>query len=181
MRRLLALATALTALFASFARAESGAQMPQVQFKSIDGGEITSALWQGKPLLLVNTASLCGFTPQLKPLQTLYERYSARGLVVLAVPSDDFAQELASAKEVSEFCTLEYGITLPMTDISHVARGAVHPLYAWLRESQGFVPKWNFNKVLFDAEGRVVATFGSMTDPLDRKLVEQIEAVLPKS
>lgn len=180
-RQFAALTTAVLATLSGLTRpAQAGAIAPKTVFPSIEGGEISSDLWAGKPLLLVNTASLCGFTPQLKPLQTLHETYGPRGLVVLAVPSDDFSQELSNAKEVSEFCTLEYGITLPMTDILHVAKGDVHPLYAWLKQTQGFVPRWNFNKVLFDRNGSVAATYGAMTDPLSKDLTDQIEALLAR-
>lgn len=138
---------------------------PVFTFPSIDGGELSSADWRGHPVLIVNTASLCGFAGQLREMQALHEEYGPRGLIVLAVPSDDFNQELENGKAVSEYCTMEFGITLPMTDILHVARGDVHPLFAWARQQTGFVPTWNFNKVLLDPQGRIAGTWGSMTKP----------------
>ncbi len=138
---------------------------PGFTFESIDGGTLDTADWRGRPVLVVNTASMCGFTPQLEGLQDLHETLGPKGLVVLAVPSNDFAQEYDSAAKVKEFCALTYGITLPMTDITHVRGAQAHPFYQWLRETQGFVPMWNFNKVLLDGEGQVVATWGALTKP----------------
>lgn len=141
------------------------AAVPDFSFPSIDGGTLNMADWRGKPVLVVNTASLCGFTPQLEGMQALHEQYGPKGLVVLATPSDDFAQELDDAKKVKEFCTITYGITLPMSDIIHVARGDLHPFYAWLKDKHGYAPAWNFGKVLLGPEGQVVQTWGSMTKP----------------
>jgi len=131
-------------------------------FASIDGGTLSVEDWRGRPVLVVNTASQCGFTPQYEGLQTIYERYRDRGLVVLAVPSGDFNQELGSAEEVKEFCELTYGIDLPMTDITHVRGAQAHPFYRSVRAASGFEPRWNFNKVLIGPEGEVVATWGRL-------------------
>ncbi|MFN6951484.1 MAG: glutathione peroxidase [Albidovulum sp.] len=151
---------------------------PDAHFASIDGGRLSLKDWAGRPVLVVNTASLCGFTPQYEGLQKLYDAYRDRGLVVLAVPSDDFRQELGSNSEVKQFCELTYGLDLPMTEITHVRGAEAHPFYAWLREEKGFVPAWNFNKVLISGDGEVVATFGSTVGPLSRKLTGAIEALL---
>ena len=125
-------------------------------FPSIDGGTLSIEDWRGTPVLVVNTASLCGFTPQYEDLQALQDRYGEE-LVVLAVPSNDFRQELGSAEEVQEFCELTYGLTLPMTDISRIRGAEAHPFYAQLAEA-GFVPRWNFNKVLVAPDGELVDT-----------------------
>ena len=132
---------------------------------TITGAQKPLADYDGSVVLVVNTASLCGFTPQLAGMQALHEEFGPKGLVVLATPSDDFAQELDDAKKVKEFCTINYGITLPMSDIIHVARGDVHPFYAWLKDTHGYAPAWNFGKVLLGPEGQVVPTWGSMTKP----------------
>ena len=166
------LTTSLTALGPALAAP------PDVPFASIDGGDLSLSDWAGKPVLVVNTASLCGFTPQYEGLQKLYDTYRDRGLVVLSVPSDDFRQELGSNGEVKDFCELTYGLDLPMTEITHVRGAAAHPFYAWLRDKEGFVPAWNFNKVLISGEGEVVATYGSTVTPLSRKLTADIEALL---
>lgn len=153
--------------------------MAGFSFPSIDGGTIDLDAFKGRPVLVVNTASLCGFAPQFDDLQALHDRYSQRGLVVLAVPSDDFRQELASADEVKEFCATNFDLTIPMTDITPVLGDQAHPFFKWLAETEGFTPGWNFNKVLLDGEGEVVATWGSVMRPTAQPVVDKIEALLP--
>jgi glutathione peroxidase len=148
-------------------------------FASIDGGTLALDDWKGRPVLVVNTASRCGFTGQYAGLQALYDRYRARGLVVLAVPSDDFRQELDSAAEVKEFCELNYGIDMPMTDITHVSGQRAHPFYAWLREAHGIVPGWNFTKVLIGPDGQPVGARGPVTRPQSAAITRAVEAALP--
>lgn len=147
-------------------------------FASIDGGTLDLSQWQGQPVLVVNTASRCGFTPQYDGLQTLYDRYRDRGLVVLAVPSDDFRQELDSAEAVKDYCETTFGLTIPMTDITHVRGEAAHPFYAWVRDIEGFEPSWNFNKILIGPQGEVLATWGSTTRPLSTAITGAVEAAL---
>ncbi|WP_425049572.1 glutathione peroxidase [Psychromarinibacter sp. S121] len=147
-------------------------------FDSLDGGTYDSADWAGHPVLVVNTASLCGFTPQYEGLQDLHERYGAEGLIVLAVPSDDFKQELATDAQVKDFCAMTFDLTLPMTTITPVRGDAAHPFYRWLAEDHGFTPSWNFNKVLIAPDGSVAATFGSMTKPLSTAITGAIETML---
>ncbi len=147
-------------------------------FPSIDGGMIDLDAFRGQPVLVVNTASLCGFTPQYDDLQVLYDTYKDRGLVVLAVPSDDFAQELADSGEVKEFCAMNFGLTIPMTTITPVTGGQAHPFYAMLRERYGFEPGWNFNKVLIGPDGALVDTWGSVTKPTAAAITRPIEALL---
>lgn len=147
-------------------------------FSSIDGGTLRLSDWAGQPVLVVNTASLCGFTNQFADLQALYDRYRDVGLVVLAVPSNDFRQELDSNEEVKAFCELTYGIDLPMTEITPVRGKAAHPFFASLRTEEGFVPRWNFNKVLLDGEGTLVAAFRSRHRPLSTAITSRIEELL---
>lgn len=148
------------------------------EFPSIDGGTLSLSDWRGQPVLVVNTASQCGFTGQYSGLQKLQDTYGPKGLVVLAVPSDSFNQELETASEVKEFCELNYDLTLPMTDITPVTGPQAHPFYKAVAAETGFVPGWNFNKILLRPEGEVVATFGSTTRPDSRKLRRQVEALL---
>ena len=157
--------------------ASPGTAADRFHFASIDGGEIDLSDWAGKPILVVNTASLCGFVGQFDALQHLHERFASRALI-LAVPSDDFNQELATDAEVKDYCTLRFDLTLPMTEITEVRGDAAHPFYAWVREETGFVPGWNFNKVLIGPDGDVVATFGSAVAPDSRQIAGQIEAML---
>lgn len=147
-------------------------------FDSIYGSTLTLSQWAGQPVLVVNTASLCAFTDQYRDLQALYDRYRDAGLVVLAVPSDDFNQELASNAEVKEFCELIYGLDMPMTVITSVKGRDAHPFYQSLRQDTGFAPSWNFNKVLLDGAGDLVDTFPLQISPLSDAITKKIERLL---
>lgn len=147
-------------------------------FGSIDGGRILLDDWRGKPVLVVNTASLCGFAGQFDDLQLLHERFGPRGLLVLAVPSDDFNQELADEGAVKEFCAINFDLTLPMTEITRVRGAGAHPFYKWLAADHGFVPQWNFNKVLLGPEGQVLGTWGASVNPMSTTITRQIEPFL---
>lgn len=147
-------------------------------FPSIDGGDLSLEAWRGQPVLVVNTASQCAFTKQYSALQELYDNYRDRGLVVLAVPSDSFRQELDSAAAVKDFCELNYDLDLPMTDITAVVGPEAHEFYKDVKRETGFEPRWNFNKVLLDPEGEVLATWGSTVNPGSARVRRQIEAVL---
>jgi glutathione peroxidase len=147
-------------------------------FENINGtGELRLADFAGRPVLVVNTASRCGYTYQYDALQALYDRYRARGLVVLGVPSDDFNQELASEAEVKDFCAVNFAIDFPMTAITHVTGGAAHPFYAWAAAQAG-APRWNFHKYLLAPDGRLVAAFSTKTEPDAPEVTEAIEALL---
>lgn len=147
-------------------------------FPSIDGGEINLGEFVGQPILVVNTASQCAFTRQYRGLQALHEKYSPQGLVVLAVPSDDFNQELATAADVKEFCEVNFNLTLPMTDVLHVRGSKAHGFYKDVKEATGFVPRWNFGKVLIDGNGTVVQTWGAGARPDSGAIPAAIEALL---
>lgn len=153
---------------------------PSFRFPSIDGGTLDTADWRGQPVLVVNTASLCGFSGQLGDLQALHETYGPRGLVVLAVPSDSFAQEYDAAEQVKEFCTLQFGLTLPMTDILPVRGAQAHPFYRWLKEAHGFSPGWNFNKVLLDGAGQFVGAWGAPAKPHSKAITAAFLPLLPR-
>ncbi len=148
------------------------------RFASIDGGEIDLADWAGKPVLVVNTASLCGYSGQFDALQDLHERFGERALI-LAVPSDDFNQELESEAAVKEYCTATFDLTLPMTEITPVRGGDAHPFYQWVRQETGFAPRWNFNKVLIAPDGSIAGTWGARTAPEGPEIAGRIEAMLP--
>jgi len=149
-------------------------------FESIDGGTLRLADYAGRPILLVNTASMCGFTPQYEALQSLWAEYRDRGLVVLGVPSDDFGgQEYDSSAEIKQFCEINYGIDFPMTEKVAVKGADAHPYYRWVG-SQGrlMVPRWNFYKHLIDGDGHIVEWFASTTAPDSRKVIAAIERQL---
>lgn len=135
--------------------------------------------YSGQVILVVNTASYCGFTKQYKGLETLYSQYKEQGLVVLGFPSNDFgSQEPGSAKEIAEFCANTYGVKFPMFAKSHVVGDEANPLHAELRKATGTRPKWNFYKYLIGRDGRAVKAYSSMTSPDDRELIEDIEKQL---
>ena len=132
----------------------------------------------GNVLLVVNTASKCGFTPQFKALETLHQRYKDRGFEVLGFPSDDFRQELDSEQAVAEFCELNYGVSFPMFQKIHVTAGNPHPFYQDLATASGTYPRWNFNKYLIDRQGRVIAHFDSSEQPLGQTMIQAVEGLL---
>lgn len=117
------------------------------------------------------------FTPQYDALQKVHERYSSQGVLVLAVPSNDFRQELGSEEAVKEFCDVQFGLTLPLTEITHVRGPDAHPFYDWLAQTEGWAPRWNFNKVLLK-NGAVIDTFGSTTRPDAPAITRALDAAL---
>ncbi|MEY4651486.1 MAG: hypothetical protein RI884_67 [Pseudomonadota bacterium] len=134
--------------------------------------------YSGKVLLIVNTASYCGFTPQYKGLEELHSRYRDRGLVVLGFPSNDFAQEKGSNKDIADFCENTFGVKFPMFAKSAVRGSDANPLFRQLAADSGRQPLWNFHKYLVGRDGKVIANYGSMTNPSDRTLAAAIERQL---
>jgi glutathione peroxidase len=135
--------------------------------------------YKGKVLLVVNTASQCGYTPQYEGLEKLYKRYKDKGLVVLGFPSNDFGgQEPGSSKEIAKFCEANYGVSFPMFDKSSVAKGVVNPFYAKLVKASGTPPAWNFHKYLVDRGGRTVQSFATQVEPSNQTLAREIERLL---
>ena len=153
------------------------------QFNSLQTGAPQSLCqYAGKVLLIVNTASYCGYTSQYEGLEALYRKYRQRGLVVLGFPSNDFgSQEPGSNKEVAEFCRSTYGVEFPMFEKSSVGRLEAHPLYAELAAKTGKAPRWNFHKYVVDRSGRRVQSFGSEVTPDQRDLVGLIEKLLAET
>ncbi len=147
-------------------------------FKSIDGGSIDLRNYEGKAVLLTNTASRCGFTNQYADLEQLHQAYKDRGLVVIAIPSNDFNQELSNNSKVKEFCNVSFGLTLPMTEVTSIRGNAAHPFYRWLKREYNFQPKWNFYKVLLDKNGSFRASFNSFTKPNSPSLLKVVDEVL---
>lgn len=133
----------------------------------------------GKVLLVVNTASKCGFTPQYEGLEALHQQYGAQGFAVLGFPSNDFRnQELGSEAQIQEFCTLTYGVKFPMYEKVHVLGAQATPLYQRLASATGTQPGWNFHKYLIGRDGRVVGNWASKVEPQDPALVAAIEREL---
>jgi glutathione peroxidase len=135
------------------------------------------AEFAGKPLLVVNTASFCGFTPQFKGLEALYQRYKDQGLQVLGVPSDDFRQEADSSEETAKVCYVNYGVTFPMSETQHVTGSEAVPLFKELAK-QSQAPRWNFSKYVVDAQGNVVASFPSSIAPDDPALLTAVKQAI---
>ena len=148
--------------------------------ESISGGDIKLADYKNKVVLLVNTASQCGFTPQYAGLQKIYDRYKDDGLVVLGVPSDDFNQELSSDDDVKKFCEIRYGVNFPLTSIQKIKGESAHPLYKWISGNTSVIgqPRWNFHKYLISKEGQILNWFSSMTSPTSEGLLNQVEQAL---
>src|SRR6187402_333099 len=150
-------------------------------FRKLAGKETVNlqTAYAGQVLLVVNTASKCGFTPQYEGLEAMHAKYKDRGFAVLGFPSNDFmGQEPGSEKQIQEFCTLTYGVKFPMFEKVHVKGRDATPLYRELTAATGTAPKWNFHKYLIDREGRVVANFGSKTTPADPALLTRLESLL---
>ena len=137
--------------------------------------------YQGKVILVVNTASKCAYTSQYDSLEKLYKQYQERGLVVLGFPSNDFGQqEPGTEKEIKDFCSVTYGVKFPMFSKTRVAYHSADPFYRKLAEMSGTFPQWNFHKYLIDIEGKLVTNYQSATDPLDPRVIDDIESELKR-
>lgn len=150
----------------------------EFSFPAIEGGELKLADFKGRVLLVVNTASFCGYTPQYEALQKLHSTRAGEGLTVIGVPSRDFRQESADNVTVKTFCEANYGIDFPMSGIQHVRGEQAAPFYAWVRAARDWQPAWNFNKVLIGRDGQVQAVFGAGDEPLGNKMLDAINAAL---
>jgi len=182
------LAGFLIAVMMMVTSASAGAQSVttahEFEFTSIDGAPLPLETFKGKVVLLVNTASRCGFTHQYADLQSVWERYRGRGLVVLGVPSNDFGgQEPGSESDIKEFCEVNFNVDFPMTSKVHVKGEAAHPFYRWAADELGFAaePRWNFHKYLIAPDGRLVDWFATTTPPNAERVVRAIEQHLPEA
>ena len=147
------------------------------EFTSIDGDPINLEQYKGSAVLIVNTASKCGFTKQLDGMQKLHDAYGDDGLIVIAVSSNDFRQELKTGEAVKKFCEITI-TTVPMTEITKVTGKDAHPFYKWAKENHKFKPRWNFYKVLLDKEGNFVRGYSSATKPMSPKIIDEIKRIL---
>ena len=148
--------------------------------KSNTGEIINLDQYKNNVILIVNTASYCGFTKQYSDMQKLWDKYKKNGLVVIGVPSNSFNQEKDDDSEVKEFCEVNFSINFPMTTITKVKGDDAHKIYKWARENHGksAIPKWNFSKILIDKKGKVAETYSSLTNPMSKKIVSKIESLL---
>ncbi len=170
----------IISMFFSSKSMSSDKSFHDFSIESISGGEITLADYRNKVVLLVNTASQCGFTPQYAGLQKIYDRYKDDGFVVLGVPSDDFNQELSSDDDVKKFCEIRYGVNFPLTSIQKIKGENAHPVYRWISGNTSVIgqPRWNFHKYLIGKDGKIVNWFSSMTSPTSEGLLKQVEEAL---
>ena len=164
------------------AQAAAAADAWSFTFAGFDGDPLPLADYRGKVLLVVNTATECGFSPQFNGLEAIWQRYGKDGLVVVGVPSNDFGgQEPRKGDEIAQYCKLNYGVTFPLADRTPVSGADAHPFYAWARDVTGSAPMWNFHKYLVGRDGRLVAAYGSMTTPESSKVTRAIESALAQA
>ena len=167
-----------------FFKSTSHAEYEKIFFdfkiKSIRGDTIDLNDFKGKPVLLVNTASYCGFTKQYEDMQELWENYRDRGLIVLGIPSNSFNQEKSNNNEVKNFCEVNFNINFPLAEITEVKGEKAHDIYKWAKKNYGksAVPKWNFYKILINKDGKIEDTFASLTRPTSKKITKKIEKIL---
>jgi len=165
-------------------RAEPAGSAHDFDFISIDGEPMPMAGYRGKAVLLVNTASFCGFTHQYGDLQTVWQRYRDQGLVVVGVPSNDSGgQEPNADAEIKEFCEVNFDVDFPLTEKQQVRGADAHPLYRWLKAELGpqGEPRWNFHKILIAADGRAITGWPSPVKPTDARVTGAIEAALAEA
>ena len=150
------------------------------KIESITGEIINLSDYKGKPVLIVNTASYCGFTKQYDEMQELWDLYKSKGLIVLGVPSNSFNQEKKDNADVKKFCEVNFSINFPLTTITEVKGENAHEIFLWAKNNYGksAVPKWNFHKILINKEGKVEDTFASFTKPMSKKIINKIEEIL---
>ncbi len=151
-----------------------------LNIENISGKIINFSDFKDKVILVVNTASYCGFTNQYEELQDLWDKYNKKGLIVLGIPSNSFNQEKKNSSEVKEFCEINFNITFPLSTITEVKGNNAHEIFKWAKNNYGSsaVPKWNFHKILINKEGKVEDTFSSFTKPLSSKIINKIESIL---
>ncbi len=150
------------------------------EFTSIDGDKLPMSAWRGKPVLVVNTASFCGYTPQYETLEKLWRQYKDRGVVLLGVPSNDFGQqEPGTASEIKAFCAT-YDVSFPLSRKENVIGGDAHPFYRWIAAElgEGAAPRWNFHKYLIGADGLLAGAWPSAVEPTSKDIVGAIEGAL---
>jgi glutathione peroxidase len=151
------------------------------QFEDLRGDAFPLSQFSGHPMVIANTASLCGFTPQYAGLEALWRTWRDKGLIVLGVPCNDFDnQEPGDSGTIAAFCTDKYGVDFPLTAKAHVRGPASHPLFQWLAQEGGFLarPRWNFYKFLIGKDGQLRSWFSSFTPPGSRRLARAVEQLL---
>ena len=166
--------------FKSSAMSNNQKSFYDLEIESINGEIIKLKNYQNKVILIVNTASYCGFTKQYEDLQELWDKYKSKGLIVLGVPSDSFNQEKKTNNEVKKFCEVNFDINFPLTTITEVKGSDAHEIFKWAENNFGksAIPKWNFHKILINKQGNVEETYASFTKPTSNKIISKIEKIL---
>ena len=166
--------------FKNFASANYNKVFHDLQINSISGELMDFKKFKDKAVLVVNTASYCGFTKQYEDLQKLWEKFESKGLIVLGIPSNSFNQEKKSNTEVKEFCEVNFDISFPLTAIADVKGENAHEIFKWAKENHGksAIPKWNFHKILINKDGRIHDTFASFTNPMSKKIIKEVDLIL---
>jgi len=144
----------------------------------IDGGSVDLSVFQGKPLLLVNTASRCGFTPQYEGLQKLFTKYRKTDLTIIATTSNSFNQEYSSTEEIKKICLANYSVSFITSSPMNVKGEDAHSIYKWINDEYNRKPKWNFYKFLFDRNGHLIDSWSSMTKPNSKKIINKIDKLI---
>ena len=147
-------------------------------FEDIDGNQVNLEKFAGKPILIVNTASRCGFTPQYEDLQNLFLNYRKSDLTIIATTSNSFNQEYSDAEDIKKICLVNYGVGFVTSSPMSVKGSNAHPIYAWIEKEYNEKPKWNFYKYLFDRNGQLVKSWSSMTKPDSSKITNQIDRLI---
>ena len=150
------------------------------KIESINGEIINFKEYENKVVLLVNTASYCGFTRQYDDLQKLWDQYKSKGLIVLGIPSNSFNQEKKKNSEIKKFCEVNFNINFPLTTLTEVKGNNAHEIFKWAKENHGksAIPKWNFHKLLINKMGKIEETYSSLTKPNSKKIISRIESLL---
>ena len=150
------------------------------QIESISGEIINFKEYENKVIILVNTASYCGFTKQYDDLQSLWDQYKSKGLIVLGIPSNSFNQEKKKNSEIKKFCEVNFNINFPLTTLTEVKGNNAHEIFKWAKENHGksAIPKWNFHKLLINKMGKIEETYSSLTKPTSKKIISKIESLL---
>ena len=180
MKKLFLIGLTIMFFFKDMAIANYDKVFYDFEIESINGEIIKFSEYKDKAILVVNTASYCGFTNQYKELQELWDKYKSKGLIVLGVPSNSFNQEKKNNSEIKKFCKVNFNINFPLSTITEVKGNNAHNLFKWAKNNHGksAIPKWNFHKILINKEGKVEDTFSSFTKPMSEKLVNKIESIL---
>jgi len=180
MRKIIILLSMVMFFFKTSATANYEKKIYDLSIESISGETINFRDYKNKVILIVNTASYCGFTKQYSELQELWDLYKSKGLIVVGVPSNSFNQEKKNNNDVKEFCEVNFNINFPITTITEVKGENAHELFKWAKENHGksAIPKWNFHKILINKEGTVEDTFVSFTKPMSKKILKKLDEIL---